>query len=354
MALHIVKRKGGKGAKGAKKKAYKPKRLEGDVKEGKAKCFPVAKREFHPKLQRVLHLLMMGGLPFAIMATLEHVAGSMTSPNAEVNAVEFFAGCKSICRGFRSLGFSAASFEITDRPQYEDFLSGIGFAYGLALVMRLFQTAGLAWLAPVCSSWVWINRYTAGRSRSDPLGFRWRGHVAAANEMVSRCCIIMMMCCILKIPFISEQPASSLLQFHPDFQYMCKRFQIFRVFIWIGSYGGGSPKPTFLYSNYRWVECLYLPLPCKQWDAEMSLKYTDQAGTKRVCGGTDLKSSQYYPTLLGRAVAELYKQNRADVQAQVSEQEQKLDALSQPMKSLRETGWASSCHLMQVIRAVRK
>ena len=53
MALHIVKRKGGKGAKGAKKKAYKPKRLEGDVKEGKAKCFPVAKREFHPKLQRV-------------------------------------------------------------------------------------------------------------------------------------------------------------------------------------------------------------------------------------------------------------------------------------------------------------
>jgi hypothetical protein len=51
-------------------------------------------------------------------------------------------------------------------------------------------------------------------------------------------------------------------------------------------------------------------------------RYTDQAGTQRVCGGTDLKSSQYYPTLLGRAVAELYQQNRADVQAQMKEQEQ--------------------------------
>jgi hypothetical protein len=28
----------------------------------------------------------------------------------------------------RSLGLSAASFEITDRPQFEDFLSGIGFS----------------------------------------------------------------------------------------------------------------------------------------------------------------------------------------------------------------------------------
>ena len=35
------------------KKAYKPKRLAGDVKEGKAKRFPVAKRELHPKLARV-------------------------------------------------------------------------------------------------------------------------------------------------------------------------------------------------------------------------------------------------------------------------------------------------------------
>ena len=52
MVLHIVKTKGGKG-KGAKKKAYKPRRLAGDVKEGKAKRFPVAKRELHPKLARV-------------------------------------------------------------------------------------------------------------------------------------------------------------------------------------------------------------------------------------------------------------------------------------------------------------
>jgi hypothetical protein len=36
-----------------------------------------------------------------------------------------------------------------------------------------------------------------------------------------------------------------------------------------------GPKPTFLYSNYRWVEKLYLPLPEKSWDAEMSVKHLD-------------------------------------------------------------------------------
>ena len=37
----------------------------------------------------------------------------------------------------RSLGFAAASFELNDRAVYEDYLSGIGFAYSLALWARV-------------------------------------------------------------------------------------------------------------------------------------------------------------------------------------------------------------------------
>ena len=49
------------------------------------------------------------------------------------------------------------------------------------------------------------------------------------NRMVTRCCILISMCCMLGIAFILEQPASSVLQWHPDFQLLCKRYNIYRV-----------------------------------------------------------------------------------------------------------------------------
>ena len=39
----------------------------------------------------------------------------------------------------RNLGFSAASYELNDDPVVENILSGIGFAYGLSLTLRLFR-----------------------------------------------------------------------------------------------------------------------------------------------------------------------------------------------------------------------
>lgn len=47
--------------------------------------------------------------------------------------------------------------------------------------------------------------------------------------MVSRCVTILMMLCSLQIPFVLEQPASSLMQHHPDFERLCRQFTIYRV-----------------------------------------------------------------------------------------------------------------------------
>lgn len=49
------------------------------------------------------------------------------------------------------------------------------------------------------------------------------------NCMVARCCICALICNILKVPWILEQPASSVLECHPLFQLLCKRWEIFRV-----------------------------------------------------------------------------------------------------------------------------
>ncbi|CAK9088946.1 unnamed protein product [Durusdinium trenchii] len=135
--------------------------------------------------------------------------------------------------------------------------------------------------------------------------------------MVSRCMILCLMLATLDIPFILEQPASSLMQYHPHFQYLCKRFDIYRVFVWLGSYGGTSPKATLLYSNYKFCGELYLPLPDADWPAEMATRYIDGQGLPRVCGGKDLKNSQHYPRLFGAAVAQLYDKHRNEVQARI-------------------------------------
>ncbi|CAL1133886.1 unnamed protein product [Cladocopium goreaui] len=324
-------------------------------KKGKAKRFDTpAVSNLHPVIALTLHLLSMGGLPYALMSLVHAVACNMSSPMTAISVAEFFAGCKSICNGFRQHGMTAVSFEIEDRA-IEDMLSGIGFAYAISLVLRLRRTAGLCWLAPVCSTWVWINRSTSGRSRERPLGAVHLAQVANANCMVSRCCILALVCCILRIPFILEQPASSLMQFHPDFQYLCRKFEIYRVFVWLGSYGGSSPKGTFLYSNYQWITSLYLPLPSDaDWPADMSKRYVDSKGVNRVCGGADLKGSQHYPALLGQAVAQLYLNNHKSMKKIIKQREEELSSLPKPMKAMRESGWASSANLIQALKVQQK
>ena len=37
----------------------------------------------------------------------------------------------------RKLGFASASFEVNDRPVFEDFMGGLGFAYAVGLAARL-------------------------------------------------------------------------------------------------------------------------------------------------------------------------------------------------------------------------
>ncbi|CAE7245342.1 unnamed protein product [Symbiodinium natans] len=75
-----------------------------------------------------------------------------------------------------------------------------------------------------------------------------------------------------------------------------------------------GPKPTLLYSNYKFIEKLFLPLPAGiDWDADMASRSKDASGRVQVHGGPDLKESQHYPALFGRAVAELVVGHQASL-----------------------------------------
>ena len=49
--------------------------------------------------------------------------------------------------------------------------------------------------------------------------------------MVARCCISILVCCALGIPFALEQPASSILELHPAMQFIAKKFAIYKAWL---------------------------------------------------------------------------------------------------------------------------
>ena len=47
------------------------------------------------------------------------------------------------------------------------------------------------------------------------------------------------------------------------------------------------------------------------------LRYIDHAGLQRVCGGADLKASQYYPKLFGHCVAQCFEKQLSEIKEAV-------------------------------------
>jgi hypothetical protein len=71
--------------------------------------------------------------------------------------VELFSGQQAITDCFLEAGLAAAPFDIVNDVEYENLNTTQGFIAAVMLVLQLCDGGGL-WAAPVCSSWVWVNR----------------------------------------------------------------------------------------------------------------------------------------------------------------------------------------------------
>ena len=70
--------------------------------------------------------------------------------------------------GGSSAGRTALALDIRYGAD-NDINTALGFCNSLLCALRV-QSPGQAVLAPVCSSWVWVNRHTSKRSSARPLG----------------------------------------------------------------------------------------------------------------------------------------------------------------------------------------
>ena len=115
--------------------------------------------------------------------------------------------------------------------------------------------------------------------------------------MVCRCCLCALICCLLKVPWVLEQPGSSLLEWHPYFQLLCKRFKIFRV-IWkhAGMLGEDTTQTwcNVKTCNMQTLHVHYIALPFQF----LEFIYC----SIRICTITDI-SRCYAPTTIGPSEA---------------------------------------------------
>ena len=100
-----------------------------------------------------------------------------------IDVVELWSGCQSICNAARLGGYVARRFDkhrspgVTDVPgeHNEDITTKPGLNKALGLVLGLREN-GLLWMAPVCSSFCWLNLSNKQRSKEN----KYRGDTTSA------------------------------------------------------------------------------------------------------------------------------------------------------------------------------
>ena len=127
--------------------------------------------------------------------------------------------------------------------------------------------------------------------------------------MVSRMILILVMFDSMGIFWIVEQPRGSMMQHWSRFEWFINTRNVYRHKIHMVNYGGESKKPTWLYSNMWWIQCIeqYQPasLTVRPKAEVLATTYLDRKGVKKCNGNQDTKGSQAYPIGFGYAVCEL-------------------------------------------------
>ncbi len=130
-----------------------------------------------------------------VLASLVALVLQMVPSTAilDINQVECFAGSKAVTLAARAAGRLAVSYERDDDPVLQDILTPAGFIFAVGLALKT-EYGGIHVSAPVCSSWVFVNAATSGRSIAHPLGRAHLPYVAKANCMVARVCLLLYIC----------------------------------------------------------------------------------------------------------------------------------------------------------------
>lgn len=236
-------------------------------------------------------------------------------PNANpVSFAEAFAGDHAWSRGMQFMGFEGRSFDMRFTPAH-NFMRPAGFLALVATVMCMHKGAVL-WLGTPCSTWVWMSRWSTGRSATCIIGNVSSAYIRAQNALISRVCYIIVLAMKRGVYWIIEQPMSSIMWSHPLMERVLTRFgdQIDSVTADMGSWSLETLKPSVFKGTAPYLKqlgrransCDREVLKYRINKVETMSSYIDKKGKKRSAGTAELKGTQSYSLNFGAAHALAY------------------------------------------------
>ena len=143
---------------------------------------------------------------------------AMMPKDRHLDCVELWAGVATISRAASVEGMESVAMDIrripgeTDKagPGTENILLREGFMKALSTVLCL-RPKGLLWMAPVCSSFVFMNSSNCKRTKQNPAGNTGYGPVREGNRMATIAAFLYAVAMLIGAKPIIEQPAGSIM-----------------------------------------------------------------------------------------------------------------------------------------------
>ena len=232
---------------------------------------------------------------------------SSSPPGEALDFAEVFAGAGAVSSSLAALGYRGRAL---DREHHAsmDFLQPLGLLLALRAAMAI-HPGGVMWLAPPCSSWVWLTRHSSGRDVITE-GDLTQASIVAQNALVERVVLVLEVLHARGVHWIVEQPASSVLWDYPAMQRCIRRHAAAAVTLDMGAFKGGtSVKPTVLYGTAPYLQKLErrcsseMRLKLRMEGVQTTKRSVDSNGVRRCQGTADLKGTQAYPWGWGAAHA---------------------------------------------------
>ena len=213
--------------------------------------------------------------------------------------VEESCGHAEITRNVINLGLRAVCHDIKIDGSH-DYLSGLGFRNSCESAMRLKPKCNMH-SGTKCSSFVWIHRHTAGRSKTHILGNIARESVREGNASSLRWAFQSLLGKFIDISNTLEQPMSSVFV---HLQWVSRVTELAgsrRIATWLGAFGAAAPKPIKLVSNATWIDELRRQKPTH------TMQSLATCSGHSVTGGRNLQESERYPNDFGEAYGGAFK-----------------------------------------------
>ncbi len=227
-------------------------------------------------------------------------------PAHALDYVELFAGHQALSRALAGLGYCGQALDRELHPGH-DLLTREGFLLALRAAVAL-QPGGLMWLAPPCSSWIWLSSYTTGRHLCVH-GDVTKPEVVRMDALVERLVLLLEVVSTIGAYWAIEQPASSVLWHYPALRACLARHGCRPVALEMGVYGARCVKPTTLMGTAPYLQLLAckcsasLRHQLQEEGVQTTTRWTDSTGRRRCQGTAALKGAQEYPEGFGAAHA---------------------------------------------------